>query len=416
VVAVFRYEAIDGSGRITSGVRTAELVQEVEQWLLQNRLSPVEIRLLTDPGTRLTQQLERRQGPSFRDRLRGVELDDLILLCRQLATMLAAGVALLQALQIMARQIGNSYLRQILLEVAAEIEGGATLSDSFARHPKIFNRLFRNLVKVGEESGNLDNSFDYLASLYENEKDIQERIKSATRYPKLVVFALCGAIFFLMTFVVPKFIQLFSKAKVELPLATKLLIGASSLFADHALLILTAVVVLAAGYHYALRSEEFTWKRDRLLLNLPVLGDLTTRIYMSRFCRVFAVLTKSGIDIIRTLELAATALDNLVLFRMVNEVKDEVEEGVDLYQAMGRHPRFPAMVVQMIAIGEESGQMDKMMDKVADYYEAETSYTIKRLATYIEPAMLLVMGAIVAFIAFAIFMPMWDMMNVARGG
>jgi type II secretory pathway component PulF len=415
-VAVFRYEAIDSGGRITSGVHTAELVQEVEQWLLQNRLSPVDIRLLTRQDGQVAEQLEGGQTPSLRDRLRGVQLEELILLCRQLATMLSAGVALLQALHIMARQIGNPYLRQILLEVAAEIESGATLSDSFARHSKIFNQLFRNIVKVGEESGNLDNSFEYLASLYENQKDIQERIKSATRYPKLVVTALFGAIFFLMTVVVPKFIQLFSKAKVELPLATKLLISVSGVFADHALLILAGVGILIGGYKLALRSEEFTWRRDRLLLGIPLLGDLATRIYMSRFCRVFAVLTKSGIDIIRTLELAATSLDNLVLFRTVNEVREEVEEGVGLYQAMGKHPRFPAMVVQMIAIGEESGQMDTMMDKVADYYETETSYTIKKLATLIEPAMLLVMGALVAFIALAIFLPMWDMMNVTRGG
>ncbi|MDA8164699.1 MAG: type II secretion system F family protein [Desulfobacteraceae bacterium] len=412
-MAVFRYEAIDGTGRITSGVRTAELVQEVEQWLLENRLSPVDIRLTGQGGL---EQAEGGQALSLRERLRGVELEDLILFCRQLATMLGAGVALLQGLQIMTRQVGNSRLREILHEVAGEIEGGATLSDAFARHPKVFNRLFRNLVKVGEESGNLDNAFEYLAGLYENEKDIQERIKSATRYPKLVITALTGAVFFLMTFVVPKFISLFSKAKVELPLPTRLLIAVSSLCVHHTLLILVLAAALVASYKLALRSEGFVWERDRLLLRLPVLGDLTTRLYMARFCRVFAVLTTSGIDIIRTLELAATALDNLVLFRMVNEVRVEVEGGVGLNQAMGKRPVFPAMVVQMIAIGEEAGQMDIMMNKVADYYEAETSYTIKRLATYIEPAMLLVLGTIVAFIALAIFMPMWDMMKVAKGG
>jgi type II secretory pathway component PulF len=155
--------------------------------------------------------------------------------------------------------------------------------------------------------------------------------------------------------------------------------------------------------------------RDRLHLKIPVLGELSIKIYMSRFCRVFSVLTESGINIIRSLELSAAALENLVLVSMLDEVRREVEKGTDLNHAMSQHSLFPAMVIQMVTVGEESGQLDTMMGKVADYYEVETDYTIRNLSTLIEPILLLFMGVMVGFIALAIFMPMWDMMNVARG-
>jgi MSHA biogenesis protein MshG len=348
--------------------------------------------------------------------LQAVSIDDRILFCRQLATLLTAGVDLLQSLTIITRQIQHPRLKEILAEISSSIEKGSSLSDSFAVYPKIFNPLFINIIRIGEESGGLDTSFQYLGELYENEKSIRERIKMATRYPKIVITALSCAMLFLMSFVVPKFVSVFDNAKVELPIATRILISLSDFFASYFVLIILSAGALAVAYRYALRNRKFVMARDRLALKIPILGDLAVKIYMSRFCRVFSILTSSGINIIKTLKLSTAALENLVLVAMLDDVRNEVEKGTDLYQAMTLHEHFPEMVVQMVTVGEESGKLDEMMGKVADYYEVETDYTIKNLSSLIEPILLLLMGIMVGFIALAIFTPMWDMMNVAKGG
>lgn len=406
----FRYEAINTSGKIVSGTFTAEAIPDVEAWLAKNGLSPITIQVSAESKEAGSESATI----TLRDRLLGVRIDDLILFCRQTATMLGAGVAILQSLKVMSQQVTNPILKQAILDMIGGVESGASLSDAFARYPKIFSPLFYNVIRVGEETGTLDRSFEYLAALYENEKEITERIKAATRYPKIVVTAIFGAVFFLMTFVVPKFVQLFASAKVALPLPTRILVAVSGFFANHFLLIVLFVAALVVAYRLALNYEEFVLARDRLALRIPVFGPLAMKIYMSRFCRVFSVLTTSGIDIIRTLNLAATALENRELFLMMEAIRDDVEKGVNLYEAMARHPVVPPLVREMVAVGEQSGQLDAMLAKVADYYDAESNYAIKNLSTMIEPFLLLALAVIVGIIALAIFMPMWDMMQVMR--
>jgi type II secretory pathway component PulF len=379
-------------------------------------LSPVNIQVLSEQqSAKVKETAQATAGPTLRERLFGVTLEDKILFCRQLATLLTAGVSIIESFAILALQVSNPILKEVILSMSAEVESGASLSEAVSRQPKTFNVLFYNMVKVGEETGSLDRAFAYLASLHENEKAVKERVKSATRYPKIVIISLTGAVFFLMSFVVPKFAKLFASAKVELPLATRILMGVSTFFADNTLGIIGTALALFIAYRLALGAREFILFRDRLLLKIPIFGPLATKIYMARFCRVFSILTTSGIDIIKTLRLSANALENLVLFQMVEEMTGEVEEGVSLHEAMAKHKEIPPMISQMIAVGEQSGKLDEMMAKVADYYDLESEYTIKNLSTLIEPALLLVLGVMVGLMALAIFTPMWDMMKVARG-
>lgn len=414
---IFRYEAINSAGRIVSGTHPAEIMPEVENWLQKSGLSPVNIQVLSEQQSAKVKDTSHvTAGPTLREQLFGVTLEDKILFCRQLATLLAAGVSLIESFDILTLQVSNPILREIILAMTAEVEGGASLSDAVSSQPKAFNLLFYNIVKVGEETGSLDKAFAYLASLYENEKAIKERIKSATRYPKLVIIALTGATFFLMSFVVPKFAKLFAAAHVQLPLATRILMGVSTFFADNTLGIAGAALALFIAYRLALGAREFVLFRDRLLLKIPIFGPLAIKIYMARFCRVFSVLTTSGINIIKTLQLSANALENLVLFQMIEEITGEVEQGVSLHEALAKHHAIPPMVSQMVAVGEQSGHLDEMMQKVADYYDVECEYTIKNLSSLIEPALLLVLGVMVGLMALAIYTPMWDMMNVMRGG
>jgi type II secretory pathway component PulF len=415
-VPIFRYEAINSAGRVVSGTHAAEIMQEVETWLQKGGLSPVNIQVLSEQqSAKVKETAQATAGPTLRERLFGVTLEDKILFCRQLATLLTAGVSIIESFAILALQVSNPILKEVILSMSAEVESGASLSEAVSRQPKTFNVLFYNMVKVGEETGSLDRAFAYLASLHENEKAVKERVKSATRYPKIVIISLTGAVFFLMSFVVPKFAKLFASAKVELPLATRILMGVSTFFADNTLGIIGTALALFIAYRLALGAREFILFRDRLLLKIPIFGPLATKIYMARFCRVFSILTTSGIDIIKTLRLSANALENLVLFQMVEEMTGEVEEGVSLHEAMAKHKEIPPMISQMIAVGEQSGKLDEMMAKVADYYDLESEYTIKNLSTLIEPALLLVLGVMVGLMALAIFTPMWDMMKVARG-
>ena len=406
----FRYEALNKEGRVVNGAFAAETVAEVEAWLARSGMSPVSVRIAAG-----REQEEEAKGPSWWERLQGVKLEDLILFCRQTGTMLGAGIAILQSLRVIGKQVRNPLLQEAVTDIANRVEGGERLSDAFGHYPNLFTPLFLNLVRVGEETGGLDRSFDYLALLYENEKAVQEKIKSATRYPKIVITALVGAMLFLMTFVMPKFVTLFASSKVELPLPTRIMIGSSNFITGNFVHLIMLVVVLVVCYRLAMRSENFVLARDRLRLRLPIFGQLGVKIYMARFCRVFSVLTLSGVDIVRSLALAATALENLVLTRMMDNIRHDVEEGRHLSEAMGDFPDLPPLVREMVTVGEQTGRMDEMMSKVADYYDTESDYTIKNLATLIEPVLLLVLGVMVGLFALAIFMPMWDMMGAVKG-
>ncbi|MEN8256670.1 MAG: type II secretion system F family protein [Thermodesulfobacteriota bacterium] len=409
----FYYEAIDSRGVSKHGTHEADIVTDVEKWLMAQRLTPVSIIAAGENG-KADEGAEHKV--SLLEKWQGINLEDHILFCRQCSTLLSAGVDMLRTLTILGKQVTNPLLREVIFKIRIEVEQGESLGDTFEKQPKIFSVLYRNIIKVGEESGNLDTSFGYMADLMENEKEIRERIKAATRYPKIVVIALFSAVFFLMSYVVPKFVTLFTNAKVKLPFATRLLITISDFCATYNILIIGFVVGLVFLYRMGLQYRDFVHFRDSITIRLPVFGDLYTKIYMARFSRVFAVLTRSGIDIIKTLGLSSAALENLILRDQLAEISSEVEEGIALDEAMARQHLFPEMITQMVSVGVESGRVDEMMDKVSDYYEMETEYTIKNLSTLIEPMLLLFMGIMVGFIALAIFTPMWSLMSVMRGG
>ena len=220
----------------------------------------------------------------------------------------------------------------------------------------------------------------------------------------------------MMTFVVPKFILIFETNKLSLPLPTRILVAVSHVFTDYFWALLLVLAAVFFSYKATMRRPGPRRARDRMLLKVPVLGELYLKIYLGRFCRVFSVLLRSGVEIIKTIDLSRGALQNVVLNNAVDEIRDDVRNGVALDEAMTKHPVFTPLVLQMVSAGVESGQVDILMDKVAQYYESEADYTIKNLSTLIEPILLLVLGVIVGFIALAIFLPMWSMMDIVRGG
>ncbi len=408
---LFRYSALDSSGAVVEGTYNADSVAQVEAWLEQRNMAPISIEVGEAEGSAGAGWWQRLQA-----RFTPISLEDRILFCRQVGAMFGAGISILRIFETIVRQLKNPRLKGVVEEILEDVRRGDPLSEAFGRHRDIFDDLFINLVRVGEESGNLPLCFNYLAELYENEKATNERIKSATRYPKIVVTAIFLAVSFLMTFVVPKFVDLFRSSHVPLPLPTRILVAVSGFFANYFIFIFLGVGAAIAAYRWAMNYEGPRSIRDRFLLKMPIIGELSKKIYLARYCRITAVLMRSGIDIIRTLELAAHSMRNLILRRMALEVMEAVRVGASLDEAMERQPHFTPLVVQMVAAGVESGQVDDLLNRVADYYDMESDYTIRNLSTLIEPILIAVLGAIVGFIALAIFLPMWSMMEVMRGG
>ena len=408
---IFSYSAVAPDGRVITGNLEGESMDEVEEWLTTRNLTPIEI-VLGRPEKEGTSSLLAK----INERLSTVTLEDKILLCRQITTLFGAGIPVIQVFDTLTKQLKNPRLKTIIETVKRDVEAGDGLSLAFSRHKKVFDDLFINLVRVGEESGTLEESFEYLSTLYENEKEVRERIKAATRYPKIVITALFLAISFLMTFVVPKFVTIFQNNRIELPLPTRILVAISGFFTQYYWVILLIIAAVYALYKWSMGHSRPREVRDRILLRLPIFGELYLKIYLARFCRVFSVLVRSGVEIIQTIDLSMGALQNVVLRRAMEEIRDEVRNGVGLDEAMGKHTVFTPLVLQMVAAGVESGQIDSLMGKVAEYYESEADYTIKNLSTLIEPLLLLFLGIIVGFIALAIFLPMWSMMDVVRGG
>lgn len=408
---IFSYSAVAPDGRVITGNLEGESMDEVEEWLATRNLTPIEI-VLGRPEKEGTSSLLAK----INERLSTVTLEDKILLCRQITTLFGAGIPVIQVFDTLTKQLKNPRLKTIIETVKRDVEAGDGLSLAFSRHKKVFDDLFINLVRVGEESGTLEESFEYLSTLYENEKEVRERIKAATRYPKIVITALFLAISFLMTFVVPKFVTIFQNNRIELPLPTRILVAISGFFTHYYWVILLIIAAVYSLYKWSMGHSRPREVRDRILLRLPIFGELYLKIYLARFCRVFSVLVRSGVEIIQTIDLSMGALQNVVLRRAMEEIRDEVRNGVGLDEAMGKHTVFTPLVLQMVAAGVESGQIDSLMGKVAEYYESEADYTIKNLSTLIEPLLLLFLGIIVGFIALAIFLPMWSMMDVVRGG
>jgi len=281
-------------------------------------------------------------------------------------------------------------------------------------HSDVFTQLQVNMVLVAEEGGVLAEILDRIALILENEKDTKEKIKTATRYPKLVVGALSIAFLILMWFVVPQFRKIYSKFGKELPLPTKMLFGLYTFLTDYWWLLLLILLLGYLLFRKWVNSEKGRWRFDKLKLKVYIFGPLFLKISLERFTRVLSLMISSGIPIVKALEIVAGVTDNVVIENAVIQVKNAILEGKTLAEPMSGNKYFTDMVVQMVAIGENTGKLDSMLMKVADYYEKEVDYTIKNLSTLIEPILIAGLAVIVLFFALAIYLPMWNMMSLFR--
>ncbi|MFQ5456221.1 MAG: type II secretion system F family protein [Nitrospirota bacterium] len=349
-------------------------------------------------------------------KFQSISLQDKIIFSRQLSTLINAGIPFISSLDALCEQTENKRLKEIIHQLRSDVEGGSSFSEALEKHPDIFNELYVNMVRAGEIGGVLDEILERLAKLAEHEMETRARIKTATRYPKIVVFALIAAFIALVTLVVPKFAAIYAGFDVQLPLPTRILIGINNIVRNYWHISIVVIALVVYGTKRYIKTEQGRLQWDRLKLKIPVFGTLFLKISLSRFTRLFGTLIRSGLPILETLEITSTSAGNVVISRIINNIRDSVREGKGLVEPMKVSKTFPPIVVQMIAIGEESGKMEEMLTKVSEYYDRDVEYAIKNLSTSIEPILLFCVGIMVLFLALAIFMPWWNLISVFKGG
>jgi len=372
---------------------------------------------LGDLGYFIIQIKEKKGLPvreAFKYRLYRIKPEDLIIFTRQLATMISAGLPFLTGLDILIEQTENRRLREVIREVRRSVEGGSSFSQALSRHPRIFSDLFVNMIRAGEAGGVLDVILERLATVAEREEEVRTRIKSALRYPLVLVIAATLVVTFMVTFVLPRFLMIFSGKGVPLPLPTRILFALVSLLRSFWPLIILILGVGAIIFYFYLQSEEGRRRWDAFKLSLPLLGSLFLKSAVSRFSRILGVLNSSGVPILQSLEIAERTIGNAILARVVNNVQARVREGGNISEPLAVGKIFPPMVVHMIAVGEETGTLDAMLSRIASYYDLEVEYGIKNVTSLVEPILLIIMGLIVGFIALSTLLPIFSMTKIFR--
>jgi MSHA biogenesis protein MshG len=341
---------------------------------------------------------------------------DLVLFSRQMYSITKSGLPLLRGLRGLADSTHNLLLRDALHDVLLSLESGRDLASSLARHPTIFPPLFLSIVRVGESTGTLDNSFQRLCEYLSEDQDVQNRVTSAIRYPLVVIAVIGIAIAVITVFVIPNFAPLFRVLGDDIPWPTRVIMGTSSLVREHGVAIVAAVLAGAfAGRRY-LGTEDGRYRWDRFKLSMPVLGDLMHQAGLSRGTRSLAVSLDAGLPMIQALALLGRSSGNAFLAERLLGLRDAVERGDSLSRASAAAGIFPPLVLQMVAVGEETGELTRLLHEVAGFYQREVDYRLRNLTALIEPLLIIVVGAMVTILALGVFLPLWNMIGKVGGG
>lgn len=402
----YAYKVRDRQGKLVEGQLEADNSALVVNRLRQMGYTPVAI------DRRDTSTLQKEiHLPGLGNRVR---LKDVAVFSRQFATMVNAGLTLLRALSILGEQTENKVLAGIVHEVRLDVERGSSLSQAMARHPKAFSRLYVAMVRAGETGGVLDAVLLQLAETLEKQVALRQKVRSAMTYPVAVFFLVVTILTAMLLFVVPMFEDLYADLGGTLPVPTRILLSVSSVAKTFAV----PIFVLEAAGVWALRRWVRTpagrarW--DATMLRLPVFGKLVRKTALTRFSRTLAVLLRSGVPILESLEITAETVNNAVVARAVRDTQTAVKRGEAVARPLTEHPVFPPMVTQMMAVGEETGALDDLLDKVGDFYDQEVEATVDSLTSLLEPVMIVVMGASVGAMVVALYLPMFNIINLIK--
>ncbi|MEW9699794.1 type II secretion system F family protein [Paenibacillus sp. SI8] len=400
-MSAFKYTAVDRSGAYLKGTLEAGNAQLAAEQLRSEGMWVVK---LSDPGGSIWQKEIPLPGPK-------VTKEQFTLFCRQLATMYEVGINLVDAIEIISRQTSNKYLKRVLHDIAAEMKGGSSLSHAAAGHPEIFSNVFIYMIEAGEVGGNLDIMLQRIATMFEKEHTAREKVKSAMVYPAVMCVVIVLVVMFLMIFVVPQYIENFKNIGLELPLPTRIVIGISNFTVKYWYIILlasSALIILIARLRKT-RQGKYLW--DYYSLKVPVFGVLWHKQAMARFSRTLCSLHSAAVPLMQCLNLTSKVVGNEAIARVLLEGRDHVSGGRSMSEPLKGNPLFPPMITEMMSVGEETGTLDVMLEKVADFYEADVDMMADRLRSLIEPLIIVLMTGVVGIIVLAIMLPSFSMMD-----
>lgn len=401
------YRAINDEGVSLSGDIEADSPEQARQILLGRGLMPTEM-------TRQSGGLSNARFKKFLQK--PVTYKQIILFSKQFRTLFNAGVPITQLLGILQTQTENPTLRAATADIAQQVSTGGTLYNAFRAHPDIFSPLYCAMIRAGEFSGSMGDVLDRLTYLLEHENKIRSDVKSALRYPKIVLITLAGAFVFLLNWVVPSFAKLFANTKIELPWPTRMALAMNTALSDYWYL----VFGVAAGAFFAFRwwirtpAGRYVWAKA--LLTVPLVGKVIQMSIMARFAAIFSILQRSGVSILDSLDILSETINNAALEREFSTIKEKLRAGAGIAEPLSRARYFTPLTINMVAVGERAGNLETMLEDLAAHYDEEVEYAVGEMTEAIGPILIVVLAAVVGFFALAIFMPMWDMTKLAGGG
>jgi len=399
----YDYKVRDRSGALITGRLAGDSEALVLQRLRQMGMTPVEVK---KAGTGMKMEINLRPGR--------VKLKQISVFCRQFATMVNSGLPILRALAILADQTDNKEFAQVLVQVRTDVENGSSLSAALGKHPKAFNNLFISMIKAGETGGVLDDVLLNLADQIEKEVELRRQIKSAMTYPVVVVALVSLILGAMLLFVVPQFETIYTDLGGQLPLPTRILLGVSSVFRNYWYIVALLGGIGAFLFRRYKRTEAGRARVDAAKIRVPVFGPLFHKVALARFSSTLAMLLRAGVPILQALDNVKETVNNAVIAEAVEDVKASVREGESIAKPLAKHKVFPPMVVQMLAVGEETGAVDTMLDKVAEFYNSEVTATVEALTSLIEPLLIAVIGGCVGAAVIALYMPMFNIINLLK--
>lgn len=400
----FKYLAKDPNGKTLSGLIEAENDKEAISFLRKDSLIVLKLNEIKEKSKTGMSVFAKR-----------VKTDDIVIFSRQLATMVGAGLPLVQGLITLKEQVGNPTLVKVLQDVVDRVEGGSSFSEAISFHPKIFNPLFLNMVQAGEASGQLTQILNRVATYLEESANLKRKVRSAMMYP-LVVTIMAGAItLVLLIKVIPVFEGIYEDFGGELPFVTKILIGVSESLNQWFGLFCILAVGFAFGFRLLYKSSAGRYMIDSISLKLPIYGEISLKIALSRFSKTFATLIQSGVPILSAMGIVANTAGNRVIERAVSKAAEKIKEGETISEPLKESGVFPPMVLKMIAVGEKTGQLDTMLAKISEFYDEQVKATVEGLTSIIEPLLIAFLGLVVGGIVISMFLPIFKLSTVISG-
>lgn len=402
---VYNYKAKSPSGEIISGTINAENRSDVATYIKEKGLFVTQIK----------KAVEKKSFFEYEIFEEDINLYDLSVFCRQFSTLISAGVPIISTLTILIEQTEKPKFKRIIKNLEVEVLRGVSLSESLKDYPKVFPELMVNIVKAGEIGGILETVMQRLAIQYEKEYRMTAKFKAAMTYPMMVIIVAIISVAIILTFVMPTFQELFTSLNTKLPWPTLIVISASEFMVDYWFLIIGFIVFLVILYKQLIKKRKFKLWVDGLILKLPVLGVLYNKIIISRFATTFAGLSRSGVPILESLEIVSKATGSLTAEEVLIKARANVKTGNSLSVPMKKSKLFPPIVVNLVSIGEETGTLDVMLDRISDFYDSEVEDMLQRLQSLLDPILMVFLGSIIGFIAVAMLLPMFDIITKVGG-